>query len=380
MKNKRYMHDTKTWIELDKKAFWHNVAQLISCSRESHLGIVLKGNAYGHGMCEMAQLAQEHPDIKWLFVASLAEAITLRELGISKPILAMSYLDESPVEALIRKISVVVYDRHMVEELDQYARELGMIASIHIKVDSNMCRLGVSPAEFPEFVAFVTSCPSVKLEGVFTHLSDINNPDLTWCQGQMKVFDNAIASVAWEQKPLLHVFGCGALTMEPQYDIIRAGTNLFGFWKSNVQTQRFLEKFPSMTLEPVMTWKTKIIQIKTVPEGSYVGYNRTFCTQRPTTIAVLPIGYFDGYPRALSNKGQVLIHGKLAPVIGIVSMNLVTIDITDCPNVTVGDEVVLLGKEPGVTVNEVAERAGTINNELVTRINPQIRRYLVEGS
>lgn len=372
------MHDSLTWIELDKKAFWHNVAQLAACcANRSALGVVLKGNAYGHGMQEIAQLAQEHPDIRWLFVAALSEAVALREQGISKPILAMSYHDVSLEKAVRHQIAVAVYDRETVRELNACAEKLGTTVAVHIKVDSNMCRLGVLPADFPEFVAFVATCPAVKLEGVFTHLSDINNPDLIWSHEQARVFDAAITSAHFTYKPLLHVFGCGALTLDPLYDLIRAGTNLFGFWKSAVQQERFLAKFPTMTLEQVMSWKTKIIQIKTVPAGSYVGYNRSFCTLRPTTIAVLPIGYFDGYPRALSNKGQVRIGSLLAPVIGIVSMNLTTIDITDCPDIHVGDEVVLLGKQPGVTVNEVAALAATINNEFVTRINPQIRRCVV---
>lgn len=374
------MHDTLTWIELDKRAFWHNVAQLVQCCRGSAaLGIVLKGNAYGHGMREMAQLAQAHPDITWLFVAALSEALTLREQGITKPILTMSYHDASLKEAVRKNISVAVFDKETVKELDACARELGLKARIHIKVDSNMCRLGVAPQELASFVDFVSSCPYIQIEGVFTHLSDINNPDLAWSHEQTRVFNEALARVPWSTKPLCHAYACGALTLNPLYDIVRAGTNLFGFWKSDVQTKRFLQKFPQMTLEPVMTWKTKIIQIKTVPAGSYVGYNRTFCTQRPTKLAVLPVGYFDGYPRVLSNTGRVLVHGHCVPVVGMVSMNLTTIDVTDCPTVTVGDEVILLGKQPGVTVNEIAALAGTINNELVTRINPQIRRSIVEG-
>lgn len=374
------MHDTLTWIELDKRAFGHNVAQLVHCCRGSAaLGIVLKGNAYGHGMREMAQLAQAHPDIAWLFVAALSEALTLREQGITKPILAMSYHDAALKDAVRKNIAVAVFDKKTVQELDACARELGLKARIHIKVDSNMCRLGVAPQELASFVDFVNSCSSLQIEGVFTHLSDINNPDLAWSYEQTRVFNGAIASVPWQTKPLLHAYACGALTLTPLYDVVRAGTNLFGFWKSEVQTKRFLEPFPQMGLEPVMTWKTKIIQIKTVPAGSYVGYNRTFCTQRPTTLAVLPVGYFDGYPRSLSNKGRVFVHGHCAPVVGMVSMNLTTIDVTDCRAISVGDEVILLGKQAGVTVNEIATLAGTINNELVTRINPQIRRCIVEG-
>ncbi len=160
-------------------------------------------------------------------------------------------------------------------------------------------------------------------------------------------------------------------------DVLRIGTNMFGFWKSDLQRQRCAKIAAGRDLEPVLTWKTRILSLKTIPAGRPVGYNRTFVAPRSLTLATVPVGYVDGYPRALSNRAHVLIRGVLAPVVGLVSMNMLTIDVSEVPDIALGDEVVLLGSDKGVTAPELAQAMGSVPNELTTRINPLIPRLVV---
>ena len=167
---------------------------------------------------------------------------------------------------------------------------------------------------------------------------------------------------------------------ERKYDMVRVGTNVFGFWKSPLQLQRFSAINKNVSLLPVLTWKTKIIQVKEIPAGSYVGYNCSFYSDKQRTIAVVPIGYVDGYPRGLSNKGFMVVRGVQVSVIGIVSMNLTIIDVSSVANVANGDEVIVMGAYEGVSIPRTAEILGTISNELATRLSPEIPRIIIEST
>ena len=372
------MQEHRTWIELSAKALWHNIATVKALSGTAQLGVVVKANAYGHGMFAIAQLLEHNPAVSWLFVAGTSEGIALRTQGITKPILALSYLDTPAEQAIAHAIAIVIYTLEDAQTVNAAAQAAGKQARIHIKIDTNMSRLGVMPDAFNLFLATIKNMPGLSIEGIFTHLSDTNNPDLSFTYEQLRLFDALIAGNADAQEtPYKHVLASGSVMLEEKYDIIRAGTNIYGFWKSAIQQQRFEALVPGITFKPVLTWKTRIIQIKEIPAGASVGYNRTFQSVQPMVIATIAVGYFDGYPRHISNKGSVMVRGQLAPVIGMVSMNMTIIDITHIPEVELKDEVILLGDHAAVTATEVAASVGTINNELVARIHEQIPRIVI---
>lgn len=372
----------RTWIELSKAAFCHNIAQLKRVCGPVPLGLVVKANAYGHGMHQIAQMAEKHPDIAWLCVAGTSEGVALRQAGIAKPILAMTYLDSDPEEAVKHDIATVLYDLETASMLSAAAVKIGMQARVHIKVDTKMARLGIKPQELTDFVKNVAVLPGIIIEGLFTHLCDTSNPDLTFTHEQLKLFGEAVAAArAVATIPLVHALASGSMMLAgavaQQQAMARIGTNAFGFWKSAVQQERFEQLYPGISLQPMLEWKSRIIQIKNIEAGETVGYNRAFRATQALTIAIVPVGYVDGYTRALSHKGVVVVAGKEAPVIGIISMNLIIIDVSGISDVLVGMQVLLLGNHPAVTADAISARIGTISNELVSRLNADIPRVIL---
>ena len=326
-------------------------------------------------MLHIAAMVEQCPDVAWLFTAGIDEACLVRAQGCSKPILALAYSSNLFEEAINNTIDVAIYDHETVKALNACAAQLKKKARVHIKVDTGMSRLGVLPAEVVQFVENIQACyKNIEVYGIFTHLADTNNSDLSYTHNQLAQFDAVVEQLAGTGI-CSHVLASGSLFLPQKYPLVRVGTSLYGFWKSAVQKKRFQDKFPDLELQPVLTWKTRIIQIKTIPAGCSVGYNRTFFSSRQTTIAILPIGYADGYSRELSNKSHVIINGCPAPILGMVTMNLTVVDITDIADVTVGTEVILLGNYPGITATDLAQKLGTINNEIVTRISPTIPRF-----
>ncbi len=369
----------RTWLEISQRAFHHNVTQIKSLIGSTALGVVVKANAYGHGMIEIATIAEHNPAISWLFTAGTQEAQELRAHGSKKPILAMAYLDSSPEEVICQNIRIALYEYSEAQILDKIAQKLGKKVLVHIKIDTGMSRLGLLPEEAVNFIQKIINFKNIEIEGIFTHLADTNNPDLSYSYKQLEEFDKILEQLTLLKIkiPIVHALSSGALLFKKKYSLVRVGTNIFGFWKSPIQEERFTQHAPDFYLEPVATWKTCITHMQIVAPGSSVGYARTFIAERPTTIAVVPVGYADGYARTLAHKAQVLVHSTYAPVLGIISMNLMALDVTDCGSVTVGDEVILMGKEPYTTATHTARLLGTINNEFATRISPLIERKLV---
>lgn len=356
------MNNLRTWIELSKKALRHNVDQMYTLCGTAMFGVVVKANAYGHGMLEIASLLENYPAVQWFFVAGTSEAIVLRKHGITKPILAMSYVDSNLDDVVQQDIACAVYTKSFAEKLHTVAKAAGKMARVHLKIDSNMSRLGVLSEECDDFFSAMMNMPALLIEGIFTHLSDTNNPDDTFTNQQLKSFDAVVARYQDRQQiPYQHVIASGSLLNTKKYDIVRTGTNIYGFWKSPFQQERFLNGIPQINLQPVLTWKTRIVAI----------YN-THSQKK----AILPVGYYDGYPRV--NTGYVLVGSNKSPLVDWVDINTMTIDITDIPHVKIGDEVVLVGSQPGVTATDIAQCAGTINNEIVTRIHAHIPRMVVE--
>lgn len=369
---------SRTWIELNAQVFQRNVVLLKQAINNQQLAVVLKSNAYGHGMVPMAQLAQENMHIDLICVAGLSEAVTLRKAKITKPLLVLSYLDDVFEYAALYNIHCAVYDYETVVQLSKAAQTTGKNISVHVKIDTGMGRLGIAADTGVEFAKQIVHLPGIILHGLFTHLSDTSNLEHSY--KQLTTFDSVIDQLtdAGFSLPCTHAISSSGLHLAPKrkYNMVRIGAGLFGLTKTQEHKSMILQAYPYLDLQPIMTWKTHIIQIKTIEVGSYVGYNRTFCATQPTRIAILPVGYFEGYPRHLSNNSIVYVENLQAPVIGVVSMSLMAIDITHIPTASIASEVTLTGNLPGITSHECASRAKVITNEFSTSIKSDIPRII----
>ena len=381
----------RTWIEINRSALLANIMHLKKLTKNTALGCVVKSNAYGHGILAVSSLLESVPDIVWLFTIGFQEACLLRAHGITKKILALGYADLEYQEAILNNIDIAITDADhtLIDHINEQAQALNKKASVHLKIETGLGRLGLATHEVVPFAQYIKeNCPFIDLHGIFTHLSDSNNENLEYTYHQLDTFNHVIDALKQRNIniPCTHALSSGSLSLpypdKPHYNYatVRIGGNMYGLWKSELQKKRFHAIDASIELEPVLSCKTKIFHIGHHPAGSSIGYMRAFITQRDSIIAILPVGYADGYPRILSNNAHVLVNGILAPVAGIVSMNLMAIDITNVPSVAVGMEVSLIGPHQGITADEMARKAGTITNELLTRINPLIERQIVAQS
>lgn len=378
------MKESLTWIEINQKALLHNLRQFKKRVGEgTKIMAVVKANAYGHGIREVARIVA--PKTDWLGVNSLEEGIILRQMKIQLPILILgSILPSSIREAIKNDLSFVVFNFQTAKGVRREAKKLSQKAKVHLKVETGTNRLGVTGKELVQLAKFCSQQKEIFLEGIYTHYANIEDTlDPDFAQGQLQKFKEAVQSIENEEIeiPIKHTAcSAAALLFESTYfDLIRLGIGLYGLWPSRETKISALEKEIKIELKPALTWKTRIAQVKEIKKGETVGYGRTFTTNRKTKIAILPVGYWDGYDRKLSNQGRVLIRGKTAPVVGRVCMNMMMVDITDIPKVKMEDEVVLLGKQgrEEIAVEELAQKIGTINYEVVTRINPLLPRKLV---
>ena len=371
----------RTWVEISESAFNHNVTQLKQLVGSCQLALPVKANAYGHGLQQIAYLAEKNDYITLLCTANSDEALFLRKSGIKKPILNLVYYSQDDMRECIQNdIVLTIVDAQTAYQVIKCAESLKQKVRVHIKIDTGLHRLGALAAEIESLLA-VLNHDSLIVEGIFTHISDKDNVDQSYTRQQLDLFADSVQKFIKHgtQSLLIHALSSGALEFasDYHYSMVRPGTNMYGLWSSSVSQQRVNACYNGFTLHPVMTWKTRIMQIKDLDAQAYVGYARTYQTTRPTKIAILPIGYWDGYPRILSNRSQVMIKNSLAPIIGIISMNLAIVDVTDISHVEVDDEVILLSGTAGITASDIATLAGTINIEITTRINSMIPRIMV---
>jgi alanine racemase len=372
----------RTAITLSKFAFYHNIAHLVGLTRAPVMALVVKSNAYGHGMLEIAMLAESHPAIGWLCTAGIHEALTLRSKGIKKPIIVLSYLDGSLEEALKHDLHLVAASFEDAQAISVAAQAIYKTACIHVKVDTGMGRLGIIADQAVPVIHEMTKLPFISVYGVFTHLSNTGHADHAHSYKQLARFDELLddLKVANIAINCTHALSSSSLHLVPKrtYSFMRVGAAAYGLWKHPLQIQLVQEAHPDFSLAPILQWKARIIAIKNLNSGSPVGYQLSFTTTRPSRIALVPIGYWDGYPHALSNKGKALLHGQIVPVAGIVSMNLAAFDVTDVPDSKVGDELLLIADASGVRPYEVAHAAGCITNVLMTTIPSSIERTIVD--
>lgn len=372
-------HRPSSWVEINAQALAHNIRMYKQVAGNRVLAPVIKSNAYGHGIEQIAQLCNANPAVDMLCTVSLSEALLLRSRGITKPLLVLSIIDASVEDAIAHNIELVVYDLETAHALNTCAQRYNTRALVHIKIDTGLSRLGIIAEQAAAFIAQVHALSHITINGIFTHLSESEKKDTTFTTYQLDRFEQVLAQLKVNNItiPLIHTTCSAALTAHTKshHTLARLGIGIYGLWPSHDNKEITQTQHPNFSLQPVLTWKTRIIQIKEIPAGSFVGYDRTHKVEQPTTIATLPIGYWDGYDRKLSNKGCVYIHGSKAPIVGRIAMNLMMVDITGI-SARVGDEVTLLGNHPCISADELASQCNTIHYEMVTRINPLLLRII----
>ena len=334
----------------------------------------VKGDAYGHGAVEVARTLQD-AGCEWFGVALVEEGLRLREAGIHVPILCLEGVGPAGADAAMRnRLTPVLYDLDEAERIDRAASRRHEPCGVHLKVDTGMGRLGVPMPNWEGFLDRLTQYRWIRVDGIMTHLStaEAQSPTVTDEQGR-KFLEAVRAARSRGIRPtMLHMSNSAALLGHPRlrFDLVRPGLLVYGVHPSPASADQ-------LTVEPVMSVKTRVLFVKDLPPGAGISYGRQFVTDRPSRIATLPVGYADGYPRALSNRGEVLIHGKRAPIRGAVCMDLVMIDVTDVETpVRSGDEVVLLGDqgEDRITVEELANHAQTIPYEILCGFSERVPR------
>jgi alanine racemase len=374
------------WIEIDRAALSHNIQQfrrLIGNRRK--LLATVKANAYGHGISEVAKIVlQQGAD--WLGVHSIDEGMLLRENEVVCPILVLGYVPFDELERTVEHdLRITVYNPETIERLAVLAPHSRKKIRLHVKVETGTHRQGIREEDLLPFVERIQKHPGLIMEGLSSHFANIEDTtDHSYARFQLDNFNRVCQKL--EDKgiaiPTKHI-ACTAATIlfpETYFDMVRIGIGMYGLWPSKeTYLSCILQNREPIQLKPVLAWKTRIAQIKKIPKGAYVGYGCTFRTTRESVLAVLPVGYYDGYSRDFSNVSYVLIKGQRAPVRGRVAMDFIMTDVTDIPDVRIEDEVVLVGEDEGdgITADDLAALAGTINYEIVTRINPRIPRVIV---
>jgi alanine racemase len=366
-----------TWAEIDLDALANNLRVIREgVGHDAKVMAAVKADAYGHGAVPCSRRL-EAEGVDWFGVALPEEGIELRAAGITRPILCLGGFWEGQQNACLQQnLTPVVYRIDMIESLDRAARDAGVVADVHVKIDTGMGRLGVRSDDVTQFCGALSRCQYVRVDGLMTHLAAADDPaQMDFTTAQLKQFEFAVKT--FRESGLLptyiHAANSAAAFAYPRArgNMVRPGGTLYGFSRDVLPPQ-----IATPPLRPVMTLRSRIMLLKNVGKGEKLGYGCSFETRRESLIATIPIGYDDGYRRALSSRGRVIVGGKFAPVVGRVSMDLTLIDVTDVPGVALDDQVTLLGRDGdlAITAEEVGETAGTISYEITCGINARVPR------
>lgn len=368
----------RVWAEVDLDAIWENMVHMKeNIAENTKILAVIKTDGYGHGGVPIAKMLEQLDFMFGYAAATYEEAHVLREAGVKKPILILGYTFPYCYEELIREeIRPAVYRRDTVEELVAAAAKVGQKAKVHIKVDTGMGRIGITPDEEGlEFVRFLMGHPELEVEGIFTHFAKSDEEDKTSAYHQLALFQNFIDRIQTELGltiPVKHCSNSAAILEMPQanMDMVRAGITTYGLYPSEEVSKDIVP------LRAAMSLYSHIVYCKTIHAGQSVSYGGLFTAQKDTRVATIPVGYGDGYPRSLSGKGYVLIRRKKAPILGRVCMDQFMVDISEIPGVMEGDKVTLLGVDgtERITAEELGELSGRFNYEFVCDLGKRIPR------
>lgn len=366
-----------TFAEVDLGAIAHNVRsirELIGPQRG--LMAVVKADAYGHGATEVAKVALAS-GADWLGVALAEEGWALREEGIRAPILIMGPIFPSQLRLTLEAdLIVAVFTWEVARCLDEEAKRMGKRAVVHVKVDTGMGRIGVPVRDALQFLEALHGLPHLEIQGIYTHFATADHADRSFTQRQMNDFLGLCreAAAMGIRIPLKHLSNSAAILQHPDtfQDLVRPGIMIYGCYPSSLVRRE-------VRLRPAMTLRTQVAMVKVLQPGGSLSYGRTFVAQRPTRVATLPIGYADGLSRSHSNRGDILIRGQRAPIIGTICMDMTLVDVTHIPQVRPGDEAVIFGSQGSerISVEEVAERIGTVSYEVLSSVGVRVPRVYV---
>lgn len=381
------IHYDRVWAEVDLDAITHNINSIKNrIGDKAKIVAVIKTDGYGHGAVQIARILEPDERIWGYAVATAEEAHALRENGIHKPILILGYTFPYSYERLIQEdVRLTVFMEDVARMLSEKALEIGKVCKIHIKVDTGMSRIGISPDDAGiAFIKSIQKLKGIEIEGIFTHFATADEADHSKTNHQFQIFKAFTDRVENElglHIPMKHCANSAGIVELPQMqmDAVRAGIILYGLWPS-----KEVEKDHIIDLYPVLSLKTKVVYVKTVPQKKEISYGGTFTTFRDTRVATLCIGYGDGYPRSLSNIGHVLIKGQKAPILGRVCMDQLMVDVTDIKGeICVGDTVTLIGRDGDeeITMEELGDLSGRFNYELACDLGKRIPRiYKLDGT
>jgi len=371
IENKKYL---RTWIEVDKKAVYHNISEFRKMIEPNvKLMAIIKSNAYGHGLVDFAKTTENMVD--WFGVDSIKEGLKLRQKGIKKPILVLGYtLPLYLKEAVISDISLTVSSFELLKKITALKNR----PKIHIKIDTGMHRQGFFLKDSMKIIKLIKQYKFFP-EGIYTHLAAAKDKLYpAYSFKQIETFKKAggLFKRAGYNNYLCHAAASAGTLLYPEahFNMVRIGIGLYGMFptkESEMQT--------NAKLKPALVWKSIMGEIKTVPKNSFIGYDLAEKVLKSSRLAIIPVGYWHGFDRGFSSCGEILVKGKRCGVLGRVSMDMIVIDVSNVPNVKIGDEVVILGAagKEKITAEDLAQKIGTTNYEIITRINPLIHRFYV---
>lgn len=369
------MNSTKyrpTWAEINLDAVRYNLESIREVlDEEVSIMAVVKANAYGHGLCEVSKVLVES-GVNYLGVATVDEALTLRKSGLKIPILVLgSVLEEEAKAAVKDDVTLTLCTQELLECLRKISKK-GKKPRVHIKIDTGMGRIGVWHEDAAEFIRKVSEDTSIDIEGVYTHFSSAGRDELV-TKIQISDFEKVLEQIEKEGISVKYKHAANSIAVvdwkKSHLNLVRPGILFYGVYPKRSFTRDF-------NLKPVMNLKTKIVHLKDTPPGRSISYGRTYITQKNTKIATIPIGYADGYGRILSNKAKALVRGRYVRIVGMVTMDQTLLDVGGIKDVSVGDEVVLIGRQGDseISIERIAKLAGTIPYEILSAITDRVPR------
>lgn len=370
------MKNRRAWVEIDLDALRENFRAIRQRVGRRGILVPVKADGYGHGSVEVSRVFAEE-GVNMLGVASCGEGVDLRSGEITLPILILSPSTLIDIPEIFQEdLTPTVVDWDFALHLSREAQKIGRRVKVHVEVETGMGRTGIDFKSAPEFILALTELKNLQVDGVFTHFASAEEKEKSYTLKQLKRFEKVVTTLKEKgyRIPYLHTANSAALLELPQtyFNLVRPGLLNYGLYPSE-------EVSRSIPVKRVMTFKTRVVQLKKVDKGISISYGRTYTTERDSLIAVLSVGYGDGFVRSLSNRGEVLIQGMRAKVVGTVCMDLTMVDVTNIQGVQVGDEATLIGREGGeeITANEVAEWAGTVPYETVSSIGLRVSKIFL---
>lgn len=376
------MDKYQSYIEIDLNRLENNFKEIKKISGASKVAAVLKANGYGLGAVTLSK-ELEKLGIDYICVSSLNEAMELRAEYIYKPILVLGYVKEDMFDILVQnRIDATIYNFDQCYKLNEAAKKLNTVVDIHVKIDTGMGRLGFliddeNMDSTIENIIKIYNLSNIHLKGIFTHLSDADGYEKGFTKGQYEKFNNVIDILKENnvEIPIKHIANdAGSIVFDYNMDMIRMGIGLYGYYSAPI-----VKRASKINIEEIASFFTTVSNVKYLDKDETIGYNRTFITEKKTKIATIAIGYADGYPYSLSNKGYVLIKGKKAKILGKVCMDQTMVDISDIEDVKIGDAVLLYGhdKDNYLPIYDVADKANTIIYDLICRLSMRVPRIYI---